>query len=76
MPLIKYFCKALGSPGVKRMCIPILFSLLSLAYLYQEGKNESSSLWRDLGDVKELPCKDVRSNTTDLPGDVDKSCHG
>lgn len=53
---------------------PVLFAVSCL--LISGGKNESSSLSRDLGDVKELLWKDVRSNTRDLPGDVDKSYHG
>lgn len=52
VPLIKNFCKPLGSPGVKRMCIPVLFAVSCL--LISGGKNESKSLLRDLGDVKEL----------------------
>lgn len=42
---------------------PVLFAVSCL--LISGGENESSSLSRDLGDVKELPWKDVRSNTRD-----------
>lgn len=34
----------------------------------------SSSLLRDLGDVKELSWESVRSNTADVPGVTGKPC--